>query len=105
MKLHQPMLLSDPTQIILTLTDTLHPRRCSVFPNHPWDTDSGREEGVVLWIPHTIEGLIRSAQEKLSLSGSCLRLLGEDGARVHDVDMVQDGQKLYLVGVNGEGQS
>ncbi|KAM0917953.1 hypothetical protein ACQ4PT_009343 [Festuca glaucescens] len=85
--------------------DTLHPRRCSVFPNHPWDTDSEREEGVVLWIPHTIDGLIRSAQEKLSLSSSCLRLLGEDGARVQDVNMVHDGQKLYLIGVNGEGQS
>jgi hyperpolarization activated cyclic nucleotide-gated potassium channel 4 len=29
---------------------------------------------------------------------SRLRLLCEDGARVLDVDMVNDGQKLYLVG-------
>ncbi|XP_047075675.1 potassium channel KOR1-like [Lolium rigidum] len=85
--------------------DKMHPRRCSVFPNHPWDTDAKRKEGVALWIPHTIDGLIRSAQEKLSLSSSFLRLLGEDGARVHDVDMVHDGQKLYLVGGDGEGQS
>uniref|UniRef100_A0ACD5VC66 Uncharacterized protein n=1 Tax=Avena sativa TaxID=4498 RepID=A0ACD5VC66_AVESA len=85
--------------------DKMHPRRCSVFPNHPWDDDAKRKEGVALWIPHTIDGLIRSAQEKLSFSGSCLRLLGEDGARVQDVDMVHDGQKLYLVGGDGEGQS
>ncbi|XP_051203927.1 potassium channel KOR1-like [Lolium perenne] len=85
--------------------DKMHPRRCSVFPNHPWDADANRKEGVALWIPHTIDGLIRAAQEKLSLSSSCQRLFGEDGARVHDVDMVHDGQKLYLVGGDAEGQS
>ncbi|KQK18732.1 potassium channel KOR1 [Brachypodium distachyon] len=85
--------------------DKMHPRRCSVFPNHPWDTDGKRKEGVTLWIPHTIDWLIRSAQEKLGLSGSCLRLLGEDGARVQDVDMVNDGQKLYLVGDEDVGRS
>ncbi|CAM0913378.1 unnamed protein product [Alopecurus aequalis] len=85
--------------------DSVHPRRCSVFPNHPWDADARCKEGVVLWIPRTVDGLIKSAQEKLSLSGSCLRLLGDDGARVQDVDMVHDGQKLYLVGCEGEEHS
>ncbi|VAI84824.1 potassium channel KOR1 [Triticum aestivum] len=85
--------------------DRMHPRRCSVFPNHPWDDGAERREGVTLWIPHTIDGLVRSAQEKLGLSGSGLRLLGEDGARVQEVDMVHDGQKLYLVGGDdGAGQ-
>lgn len=83
----------------------MHPRRCSVFPNHPWDDGAKRREGVTLWIPHTIDGLIRSAQEKLGLSGSGLRLLGEDGARVQEVDMVHDGQKLYLVGGDAAGRS
>uniref|UniRef100_A0A0E0DZW6 Potassium channel n=1 Tax=Oryza meridionalis TaxID=40149 RepID=A0A0E0DZW6_9ORYZ len=85
--------------------DKMHPRRCSVFPHHPWDGGERRREGVVVWIPHTIEGLVSSAQEKLGLAGSGegLRLLGEDGARVLDVDMVHDGQKLYLVGGGGGG--
>ncbi|KAE8812996.1 Potassium channel SKOR [Hordeum vulgare] len=86
--------------------DRMHPRRCSVFPNHPWDDGAERREGVTLWIPHTIDGLVRSAQEKLGMSGQGLRLLGEDGARVQEVDMVHDGQKLYLVGGDGgAGQS
>ena len=76
-----------------------------MFPNHPWDADAVRKEGVALWISHTIDGLIRSAQEKLNLSGSCMHLLGEDGARVQDVDMVHDGQKLYLVGGDDDEQS
>ncbi|KQK18735.1 potassium channel KOR1 [Brachypodium distachyon] len=87
------------------VTDKMHPRRCSVFPYHPWDADVKRKEGVMLWIPHTIDKLIRSAQEKLSLSGSCLGLLCEDGARVRDVEMVNDGQKLYLVRGAGTGQN
>ncbi|KAL6861721.1 hypothetical protein ACP4OV_017421 [Aristida adscensionis] len=82
--------------------DKVHPRRCSVFPYHPWrDGEAGRRrEGVVLWIPHTIEGLVAAAQEKLAVPGAAarLRLLCGDGARVLDVDMVSDGQKLYLVG-------
>lgn len=59
----------------------------------------------MLWIPHTINELIRSAQEKLGLSSSCLRLLCQDGATVQDVDMVNDGQKLYLVGDKDMGDS
>ncbi|XP_020146300.1 potassium channel KOR1 isoform X2 [Aegilops tauschii subsp. strangulata] len=85
--------------------DKMHTRRCSVFPYHPWDTDAKRKEGVMLWIPHTINELIRSAQEKLGLSSSCLRLLCQDGATVQDVDMVNDGQKLYLVGDKDMGDS
>lgn len=88
--------------------DKLHPRRCSVFPYHPWRAGTGEErrrEGMVLWVPHTIEGLVASAQEKLGVPGpgSRLRLLCEDGARVLDVDMVNDGQKLYLVGGEDDG--
>ncbi|KAJ4792944.1 potassium channel protein [Rhynchospora pubera] len=75
--------------------DKMHPRRCSVFPFHPWDPKDKRKEGVVLWIPHTIEDLIKSSEEQLNCSGS--RLLSEDGARIVDVDMISDGQKLYLV--------
>ncbi|XP_062228605.1 potassium channel KOR1-like [Phragmites australis] len=88
--------------------DKMHPRRCSVFPYHPWrdDGEERRKEGVVQWIPHTIEGLVASAQEKLNVPGpvSRLRLLCEDGARVLDVDMVNDGQKLYLVGGDDDDQ-
>ncbi|XP_044959102.1 potassium channel KOR1-like [Hordeum vulgare subsp. vulgare] len=78
--------------------DEVHQRLCSVFPYHPWNTNVKRKEGVMLWIPHTMSELIRSAQEKLGLSGPCLRLLCEDGAAVQEVDMVIEGQKLYLVG-------
>lgn len=94
---------SDEDYPFLFRADKIHPRRCSVFPYHPWQAASGearRKEGVVLWIPHTIEGLVASAQEKLGVPGpaSRMRVLSEDGARVLDVDMVNDGQKLYLVG-------
>ncbi|XP_020090467.1 potassium channel KOR1-like isoform X2 [Ananas comosus] len=75
--------------------DKMHPRRCSVFPFHPWDPKEKRREGVVLWIPHTIEDLIKSCEEQLNCPGS--RLLSEDGARIVDVDMITDGQKLYFV--------
>jgi potassium channel len=85
-------------KINLLVADKIHQRLCSVFPYHPLNTDVKRKEGVMLWIPHTINELIRSAQEKLGLSGSRLRLLCEDGAAVQEVDMVIDGQKLYLVG-------
>lgn len=66
-----------------------------MFPFHPWDSNEKRKEGVVLWVPRTIEDLIKSSKEQLNCSGS--RLLSEDGARIVDVDMISDKQKLYLV--------
>lgn len=66
-----------------------------MLPFHPWDPKEARREGVVLWIPCTIEKLIRSSREQLKSSGSCI--LSEDGGRIIDVDMISDGQKLYLV--------
>ncbi|KAJ0987271.1 hypothetical protein J5N97_005627 [Dioscorea zingiberensis] len=70
-------------------------RRCRVFPFHPWDSTETRIEGVMLWVPKTMEDLIKSSTEQLKCSGSCI--LSEDGARILDVEMISDGQKLYLV--------
>jgi len=50
----------------------------------------------VLWLPHTIEELIKTAAEQLEIA-SCSCILSEDGGKILDVDMINDGQKLYLV--------
>ncbi|QCE01151.1 potassium channel SKOR-like [Vigna unguiculata] len=77
-------------------TDKMHPKKCTVFPFHPWDPKDNRRHGIVLWIPHSIEELIKSAAEQIKFSGhSCI--LSEDGGKITDVDMIKDGQKLYLV--------
>ncbi|KAJ8471887.1 hypothetical protein OPV22_026230 [Ensete ventricosum] len=70
-------------------------RRCTVFPFHPWDPEEKRGEGVVLWIPHTVEELIKSSNELLNYWGS--RILSEDGGSISDAAMISDNQKLYLV--------
>ena len=81
---------------LLAITDKMHTRKCTVFPFHPWDSIEQRKQGVVLWVPHNIEELIRSATEQLDLPGeSCV--LSEDGGKILDVDMINDGQKLYLI--------
>ncbi|KAG4402630.1 hypothetical protein GLYMA_02G243400v4 [Glycine max] len=77
-------------------TDKMHPKKCTVFPFHPWDPKDNRRHGIVLWIPHSIEELIKSAAEQIEISGgSCI--LSEDAGKITDVDMIKDGQKLYLV--------
>lgn len=40
------------------ITDKVHPKKCTVFPFHPWDPKEQRRNGIVLWIPHTIQELI-----------------------------------------------
>ncbi|KAK0582599.1 hypothetical protein LWI29_027488 [Acer saccharum] len=79
-----------------SMIDKMHTRKCTVFPFHPWDSKEQRKHGVVLWVPHNIEELIRSATEQLDLPAeSCV--LSEGGGKILDVDMINDGQKLYLI--------
>ena len=48
----------------------------------------------MIWVPNSIEDLIKSSKEQLKCSGSCI--LSEDGAKILDAEMIADGQKLYL---------
>ncbi|XP_021891345.1 potassium channel SKOR-like [Carica papaya] len=76
--------------------DKMHKKKCTVFPLHPQDAKEQRIHGVVLWVPRTIEELIKSAAEHLSFAdASCI--LSEDEGKIIDVDMINDGQKLYLI--------
>lgn len=65
-------------------------RRCTVFPYHPRDPMESQNEGVMLWIPHTIEELINSSQELLNCSVS--RLLSEKGGRILPMGLITDDQ-------------
>ncbi|XP_022723360.1 potassium channel SKOR-like isoform X2 [Durio zibethinus] len=79
------------------ITDKMHRKKCTVFPFHPWDVKDLRRHGIVLWIPPTIEELVRTAAEQLDFpGGSCI--LSQDAGKILDVDMINDGQKLYLIG-------
>ncbi|KAL0380266.1 UNVERIFIED_CONTAM: Potassium channel SKOR [Sesamum angustifolium] len=70
-------------------------RKCTVFPGFPWDHRDGRRLGVVLWVPETIEQLIKTAKEQLSFHGSSC-LLSENGGKILDVSIILDDQKLFL---------
>ena len=80
----------------MIITDKKHPRKCTVFPFHPWDEKVHRRHGIVLWVPHNIEELIKLAVDKLDFPGGH-SMLSEDGGKILDVDMINDGQKLYLI--------
>ncbi|XP_058108353.1 potassium channel SKOR-like isoform X3 [Magnolia sinica] len=80
------------------IQDKMYRKKCTVFPFHPLNQE--RKDGVILWVPHNMEDLIKSAQEQLQCSGA--RILAEDAGKITDIDMIGDGQKLYLV---SEGDS
>lgn len=77
--------------------DKLHPKKCTVFPFHPWDGKEQRRPGIVLWVPTTIQELIKTATDLLEFSSGSFIILSEDGGKILDVDLINDGQKLYLV--------
>ncbi|XP_068336075.1 potassium channel SKOR-like [Pyrus communis] len=80
------------------ITDKMHPKKCTVYPFHPWESKEGRRPGIVLWVPSTIGELIRIAGEQLEFSSSSSGIiLTEDAGKILDVDLINDGQKLYLV--------
>ncbi|XP_050270068.1 potassium channel SKOR-like isoform X2 [Quercus robur] len=88
--------LSESLNSSQEITDKLHRKKCTVFPFHPWDPKENRRHGIMLWVPHTIKELIQTAAEQLQTpSVSCI--LSEDAGKILDVDMIGDGQKLYLV--------
>ncbi|RZC59957.1 hypothetical protein C5167_021708, partial [Papaver somniferum] len=55
---------SDSTSEI-EVANKVKPRKCTVFPFHPWDPKEKRKEGVVLWIPTSVDELIRMAPSVL----------------------------------------
>ncbi|XP_055810942.1 potassium channel SKOR-like [Solanum dulcamara] len=73
-----------------------HPRKCTIFPFHPWEPKDLRKHGVLLWVPFSMEELVTASSEHLNFpSGSCI--LSEDAGKILDIDMISDGQKLYLI--------
>lgn len=78
------------------IKDKVHPKKCTVFPFHPWDPKEQRRNGIVLWIPHTIQELIITAAEQIGFSSDAC-ILSEDAGKIIDVSMIKDDQKLYLV--------
>ncbi|CAK7338936.1 unnamed protein product [Dovyalis caffra] len=76
-------------------TEKILAKKCTIFPFHPWGPEEERRPGIVLWVPHTIEELVKAASEQLQFpDGSCI--LSEDAGKILDVTMIDDGQKLYL---------
>ena len=81
------------------LAEKMHPRKCTVFPWHPWDPKENRKPGIVLWVPNTIEELVKTAADQLEISvSSDACIFSEDAGKILDVDLINDGQKLYLAG-------
>ncbi|KAK4480078.1 hypothetical protein RD792_013135 [Penstemon davidsonii] len=80
--------------------DKIHPRKCTVLPFHPWDPKEGRRHGIVMWVPHSMEELIKLAAKQLEMSEDSFCILSEDGGKILEVDMIVDGQKLYIIREN-----
>ncbi|WZY83244.1 hypothetical protein YC2023_029628 [Brassica napus] len=77
------------------LKDRVYKKKCTVYSSHPNDAKETRRRGIVLWVPRSIEELVRTAAEQLNVSeASCV--LSEDEGKIIDVDLISDGQKLYL---------
>ncbi|KAF2290497.1 hypothetical protein GH714_014131 [Hevea brasiliensis] len=77
-------------------TDKMQRRKCTIFPFHPWGPKEQKRPGIVLWVPQTMEELIKTAAEQLQLPDNCC-ILTEDAGKILDVDMIDDGEKLYLI--------
>lgn len=66
-----------------------------MYSSHPNDAKEKRRRGIVLWVPRRIEELVRTAAEQLNVpEASCI--VSEDEGKIIDVDLINDGQKLYL---------
>ncbi|KAJ4835812.1 hypothetical protein Tsubulata_031355 [Turnera subulata] len=87
--------LSESSECPQRMQNEMGRRKCTVFPFHPWDQLEKRREGAVLWVPPTIEELVKAAMEQLKTHHGVI--LSENGGRILDVNMISDDQKLFLV--------
>ncbi|CAN1349084.1 Potassium channel SKOR, partial [Linum perenne] len=81
-------------------TENLQRKKCTVFPFHPWLTEEDkRRVGIVMWVPDSIEELIREAATQLldEDNGISCIIVTQDGGRIMDVAIIDDSQKLFLI--------
>jgi len=71
---------------------------CTVFPFHPWTPREKRRNGLVMWVPETIEALLQATAQHFGYVGTMV--LTEDAGEVLNVDLIQHNQKLYIVNVD-----
>ena len=72
-------------------------KMCNVLPCRPWDPLEGRKLGIRMWVPQTMEELIKNASHKLRMLEAKCIILCEEGCQVTDVDSIVDMQRLYLI--------
>ncbi|CAN8232817.1 unnamed protein product [Cochlearia groenlandica] len=94
--------LTYPPSFLELQEEKVERRKCTVFPFHPREAkeESNRKYGAVVWIQSDIKKLVETAAKELELFDRALPsfvLLSEDEGRITDIDMINDGQKLYLI--------
>ncbi|KAK8309738.1 hypothetical protein V6Z12_D02G143400 [Gossypium hirsutum] len=72
-------------------------KKCTVFPYHPWHEKEEKRQGVVLWVPQSMNELVKEAKEQLQCGEGYCCILSQDGAKVLDTSMISNDQKLFLV--------
>lgn len=80
------------------MTDRIPRKKCTIYPFQPWEPKDQNKYGVVLWVPETIDELMKTAADHLKLDllpTSCI--ITEDAGKLLDVEMIADEQKLYLI--------
>ncbi|CAH8309866.1 unnamed protein product [Eruca vesicaria subsp. sativa] len=78
------------------LKDKVYKKKCTVYSSHPNESKEKRRRGIVLWVPRSIEELVRTAAEQLNVPEASYCVLSEDEGKIIDVELISDGQKLYL---------
>jgi len=68
---------------------------CTVFSFHPWTPREKRRNGLVMWVPETIEALLQAAAHHFGSIGTCV--LTEDTGEILQADIIQNNQKVYIV--------
>ncbi|WCJ25172.1 Potassium channel SKOR [Euphorbia peplus] len=93
---HAQLLESDPHSQEIT-EKSQYRKKCTIYPFHPWGPKEEKRPGIVLWVGHSMEELVKEARENLKLTEEYSCIVSEDVGQIVDVEMIGDGQKLYLI--------
>ncbi|XP_057853191.2 potassium channel AKT1 isoform X2 [Cryptomeria japonica] len=79
-------------------TNSSHPTRITIHRDQPICWKTSHQSGKLILLPDSIQELLRIGGQKFGFTP--VKVLNEEGAEIDDIDVIRDGDRLFLVDID-----